>query len=93
VGLVAIALASAALATGAGGAYGATGGGGGTVEPGGGTGGKHGYWMRTDARFAPVGALVPSAAVTYDSKLVPAAAWIEVGQRTAVSGATTVKLG
>ncbi|MCI3270017.1 superoxide dismutase family protein [Streptomyces cylindrosporus] len=57
-----------------------------------GTGGAHGYWMRTDARFAPPSALVPSAAVTYDMALVPAAAWIEVSQRTEESGATTVKL-
>ncbi|MEV0912266.1 superoxide dismutase family protein [Streptomyces hokutonensis] len=56
------------------------------------TGTPDGYSMRTDARFAPVGALVPSAAVTYDTKLVPAAAWIEVGQRTTVGGATTVRL-
>ncbi|WP_427922744.1 superoxide dismutase family protein [Streptomyces sp. cg40] len=58
----------------------------------GGAGAPDGYSMRTDARFAPVGALLPSAAVTYDTKLVPAAAWIEVGQRTTVGGATTVRL-
>jgi Cu-Zn family superoxide dismutase len=52
----------------------------------------HGYWMRTDARFAPPGAFVPSAAVTYDMKLVPAASWIEVSQRSEERGATTVKL-
>nr|WSY55270.1 superoxide dismutase family protein [Streptomyces sp. NBC_00886] len=60
-----------------------------------GTGGADaadGYWMRTDARFAPVGALVPSAAVTYDTKLVPAAAWIQVSQHTTASGATSVQL-
>jgi len=90
VGLVVLALASAALATGAGGAYGATADGGtGGI---GGTGGKHGYSMRTDARFAPPGAFVPSAAVTYDMRLVPAGSWIEVGQRSAKRGATTVKL-
>ncbi|MEU4612540.1 superoxide dismutase family protein [Streptomyces umbrinus] len=88
---MALALASAALVTGAGGAHGATADGG-TVEPGGGTGGKHGYSMRTDARFAPPGAFVPSAAVTYDTRLVPAGSWIEVGQRSAERGATTVKL-
>ena len=87
VGLVVLALASAALATGAGGAHGATADGGT-----GGTGGKHGYSMRTDARFAPPGAFVPSAAVTYDTRLVPAGSWIEVGQRSAERGATTVKL-
>ncbi|WP_327395348.1 superoxide dismutase family protein [Streptomyces phaeochromogenes] len=91
VGLVVIALASAVLATGAGGAHGATADGG-AVEPDGGTGGKHGYSMRTDARFAPPGAFVPSAAVTYDTRLVPAGSWIEVGQRSAERGATMVKL-
>ncbi|MCR3729810.1 Cu-Zn family superoxide dismutase [Streptomyces umbrinus] len=88
---MALALASAALVTGAGGAHGATADDG-MVEPGGGTGGKHGYSMRTDARFAPPGAFVPSAAVTYDTRLVPAGSWIEVGQRSAERGATTVKL-
>ncbi|MGW3421433.1 superoxide dismutase family protein [Streptomyces phaeochromogenes] len=86
-GLVVLALASAALATGAGGAHGATADGGT-----GGTGGKHGYSMRTDARFAPPGAFVASAAVTYDTRLVPAGSWIEVGQRSAERGGTTVKL-
>jgi len=57
-----------------------------------GTGGAHGYSMHTDARFAPPTAFVPSAAVTYDMKLVPAASWIEVSQRTAENGATTVRL-
>jgi Cu-Zn family superoxide dismutase len=66
--------------------------GGGGTGVGSGSGAPDGYWMRTDARFAPVGALVPSAAVTYDSKLVPAAAWIQVSQHTAVSGATSVRL-
>lgn len=64
----------------------------GTGATGAASGAPDGYWMRTDARFAPVGALVPSAAVTYDDKLVPAAAWIEVSQHTALSGTTTVKL-
>ena len=58
----------------------------------GGAGGKRGYWMRTDARFAPPGAFVRSAAVTYDMRLVPAASWIEVGQRSEERGTTTVKL-
>ncbi|MET7487336.1 superoxide dismutase family protein [Streptomyces sp. NPDC005538] len=57
-----------------------------------GTQAPDGYSMRTDARFAPVSAFVPSAAVTYDTKLVPPAAWIQVSQHTAASGATTVKL-
>ncbi|MEV0171215.1 superoxide dismutase family protein [Streptomyces sp. NPDC050803] len=56
-------------------------------------GGAHGYSMRTDAQFAPPGAFVPSAAVTYDMELVPAASWIEVEQHMApVGGATSVKL-
>ncbi len=76
-GICAGAVVAAVLASGTGGA---------------GAGAPDGYRMRTDARFAPVGALVPSAAVTYDSKLVPAAAWIQVSQRTTVSGATTVRL-
>lgn len=80
-GICAGAVVAALLASGTGGA--------GAV---GGSGAPDGYWMRTDAKFAPVGAFVPSAAVTYDSKLVPAAAWIQVSQHTAVSGATTVKL-
>ncbi|MCD7439562.1 superoxide dismutase family protein [Streptomyces lincolnensis] len=53
---------------------------------------SHGYRMRTDARFAPPEAFVPSAAVTYDRELVPAGAWIEVAQRTGLGGATTVGL-
>ncbi|WP_200302303.1 superoxide dismutase family protein [Streptomyces adelaidensis] len=57
-----------------------------------GTGSPDGYWMRTDARFAPPMALVPSAAVTYDMELVPAAGWIEVRQHTAAGGATAVGL-
>ncbi|MEW1831712.1 superoxide dismutase family protein [Streptomyces sp. NPDC088196] len=77
VGICAGAVVAAVLASGTGGA---------------GAGAPDGYWMRTDARFAPVGALVPSAAVTYDNKLVPAAAWIQVSQQTVASGATTVKL-
>ncbi len=55
-GICAGAVVAAVLASGTGGA---------------GAGAPDGYRMRTDARFAPVGALVPSAAVTYDSKLVP----------------------
>ncbi|MFD0311090.1 superoxide dismutase family protein [Streptomyces sp. NPDC127119] len=52
-----------------------------------------GYRMRTDARFAPPGAFVPSAAVTYDGTgLVPPAAWIEVSQRSEERGPTTVAL-
>ncbi|MET9564020.1 superoxide dismutase family protein [Streptomyces tauricus] len=52
-----------------------------------------GYRMRTDARFAPPGAFVASAAVTYDGTgLVPPAAWIEVSQHSEERGPTTVAL-
>ncbi|MET7679710.1 superoxide dismutase family protein [Streptomyces sp. NPDC005423] len=51
-----------------------------------------GYWMRTDGRFAPPSAFVPSAAVTYDMDLVPAGAWVQVSQHTGAGGATTVEL-
>ncbi|MFI6338006.1 superoxide dismutase family protein [Streptomyces sp. NPDC050535] len=59
---------------------------------GGGTAAPDGYWMRTDARFAPPTAFVPSAALTYDASLVPAASRIEVSQHTEAGGATTVRL-
>ncbi|BCL30948.1 hypothetical protein GCM10017557_58070 [Streptomyces aurantiacus] len=52
----------------------------------------HGYRMRTDARFAPPGAFVPPTAVTYDTGLVRAGSWIEVGQRSERRGRTTVTL-
>ncbi|NGO13164.1 superoxide dismutase family protein [Streptomyces sp. HC44] len=83
-GILVGAVASALLATGATGATAAIGAGG--------EGGPHGYRMRTAAQFAPPTAFVPSAAVTYDMKLVPAASWIEVGQRSEERGATTVTL-
>ncbi|MFJ5773130.1 superoxide dismutase family protein [Streptomyces sp. NPDC093094] len=51
-----------------------------------------GYRMSTQARFAPPAAFVPSAAITYDMDLVPAAARIEVAQETEPLGATTVRL-
>lgn len=76
-GVCAGAVVAAVLASGTGGA---------------GVGAPDGYWMRTDARFAPPAAFVPSAAVTYDMRLVPAAAWIQVSQHTTESGATTVRL-
>ncbi|MEV7283729.1 superoxide dismutase family protein [Streptomyces sp. NPDC093252] len=91
------AVAAAMLVTGAGSAYGA----GTETTDRSGTDGVHaspaadserGYVMRTDARFAPPGALAPSAALTYDPELVPAGAWIEVAQSSAANGATTVKL-
>ncbi|MFG2497283.1 superoxide dismutase family protein [Streptomyces sp. NPDC048441] len=39
------------------------------------------YWVRTEARFAPPTAFIPSSAITYDKRLVPAASWIQVVQR------------
>lgn len=54
-----------------------------------GTSGADGYSMRTQARFAPPSAFVPSAAVTYDHELVPPASGIEVRQETRTGGATT----
>ncbi|MGF2208902.1 superoxide dismutase family protein [Streptomyces albidoflavus] len=47
-------------------------------------------WVRDEARFAPVGAFVPSEAVTYDLDLLPAAAWIRVGQAVSRSETTVV---
>lgn len=58
----------------------------------GGGAGADGYWMTTDARFAPPGAFVPSAALTYDKQVVPAAGGIEVTQLMDERGATTVRL-
>lgn len=45
-----------------------------------------GYWQRVHAQFSPPTAFLPSSAVTYDMKLVPAASRIEVEQTTAPSG-------
>ncbi|MEV3853248.1 superoxide dismutase family protein [Streptomyces sp. NPDC050095] len=53
---------------------------------GGGGGAADCYWMRAEARFAPPMAFVPSPAITYDMKLVPAAASIAVAQRGDESG-------
>ncbi|MFJ1592593.1 superoxide dismutase family protein [Kitasatospora albolonga] len=39
-----------------------------------------GLWMRVDGVFSPPGSFVPSDALTYDTRLVPAAARIEVTQ-------------
>ncbi|MFH8606093.1 superoxide dismutase family protein [Streptomyces sp. NPDC018029] len=47
--------------------------------------------VRVEARFAPPTAFIPSPAVTYDQRLVPAASWIEVVQR-GVEGGTAVTL-
>lgn len=58
----------------------------------GGSAGADGYWMTTDARFAPPGAFLPSAALTYDMQVVPAAGGIEVSQLMDERGATTVRL-
>lgn len=41
----------------------------------------HCYRVRAEARFAPPTAFIPSSAITYDMKLVPASSWIEVKQR------------
>ncbi|MFE2376223.1 superoxide dismutase family protein [Streptomyces sp. NPDC059398] len=55
--------------------------------PAGAAGGPAGvYWQRVHARFAPPTAFVPSSAVTYDMRLVPAASRIEVEQYTDPSG-------
>ncbi|MFD5079493.1 superoxide dismutase family protein [Streptomyces sp. NPDC058371] len=50
-----------------------------------------GYWMKTDGQFARAGS-ASSAALTYDRKLVPAGAWIEVGQHIDERGGTAVRL-
>ncbi|MFC8126464.1 superoxide dismutase family protein [Streptomyces sp. NPDC057302] len=39
------------------------------------------YEMRVGARFSPPTAFIPSSAITYDTKLVPAGSSIEVEQR------------
>lgn len=57
-----------------------------------GTGEARDLSLRTDGRFAPPTAFVPSNAVTYDQGLVPAGAYIQVFQRTADGGATVVGL-
>ncbi|HET6858738.1 MAG TPA: superoxide dismutase family protein [Streptomyces sp.] len=44
------------------------------------------FRLRAEGRFAPPGALIPSDAVTYDMELVPAAAFIEVEQKSDASG-------
>lgn len=82
-GILVGALASAVLATG--GVAGTAAGPGAPAAP-------DGFWMRTDARFAPPTAFIPSAAVTYDMELVPAAAGIEVRQHSDERGATDVRL-
>ncbi|MEV5610445.1 superoxide dismutase family protein [Streptomyces sp. NPDC052225] len=74
-GMVTGALAAAVFAAGGGGAVGAA----------------DCYWMRTEARFTPPTAFVPSPAITYDMELVPAAASIAVAQRGDERG-MTVKL-
>ncbi|WP_329116707.1 superoxide dismutase family protein [Streptomyces sp. NBC_01465] len=58
----------------------------GGVAGGGGSGPADAYWLRAEARFAPPTAFVPSPAITYDMDLVPAAAWIQVEQRTDPAG-------
>jgi Cu-Zn family superoxide dismutase len=51
-----------------------------------GGGAVHCYRVREEGRFAPPSAFVPSPAVTYDMKLVPAASWIQVEQRGGPGG-------
>ncbi|MGW4491638.1 superoxide dismutase family protein [Streptomyces sp. NPDC004376] len=51
-----------------------------------------GYTVDAAGRFAPPTAFVPSAAVTYDQTLVPAAGTIRVRQLTGPGAATTVEL-
>ncbi|MEU6842290.1 superoxide dismutase family protein [Streptomyces sp. NPDC046716] len=46
------------------------------------------YWVMAQARFAPATALVPSSAITYDTKLVPAGASVKVQQYGDDSGMT-----
>ncbi|MFG2646727.1 superoxide dismutase family protein [Streptomyces sp. NPDC048436] len=74
-GMLAGAVATAVLAAGGGVVGGAVGG-----------DAAHGYRVREEARFAPPSAFVPSSAVTYDKKLVPASSWIEVEQRGGPGG-------
>ncbi|MZD05078.1 superoxide dismutase family protein [Streptomyces sp. SID5785] len=62
------------------------------LAAGGGSGGAaDGYWLHTQARFAPPTAFVHSAAVTYDHRLVPPGASVEVDQHGSRAG-TTVRL-
>ncbi|GAA2311593.1 superoxide dismutase family protein [Streptomyces kunmingensis] len=68
-GMVTGALAAAVLAAGGGGA-------GGTAQS-----YAQSYWVRAAATFSPPMAFVASPAMTYDMKLVPAAASITVDQR------------
>ncbi|MCX4677504.1 superoxide dismutase family protein [Streptomyces sp. NBC_01433] len=68
------------------GALGAGPGSGGGIGSGSGGVGGRGFDMRIEARFSPPNAFVPSSAVTYDTELVPAAAWISVEQRSDHSG-------
>ncbi|MEV6959517.1 superoxide dismutase family protein [Streptomyces sp. NPDC051207] len=91
-GLCAGALAAAVLVTGTAGATGADGyaTGANAHAP-----GAHGHSMRTAAFFAPPAAFLaggPPTAVTYDTRLVPVASWIEVRRRTRPGGAMTVTL-
>ncbi|MEU6764838.1 superoxide dismutase family protein [Streptomyces sp. NPDC046853] len=86
-GMLAGAVATAVLAAGAG-VAGAGAGAGTGAGAGGGVAGDAtpGYWMRVGARFAPPTALLPSSAITYDQKLVPAGSSIEVEQRGGPGG-------
>ncbi|MET7284762.1 superoxide dismutase family protein [Streptomyces sp. NPDC005573] len=81
--------AVAAVVFGAG--AGVTGAGGGSAPESAATG-DSGYTVDAEGRFAPPTAFIPSAAVTYDQALVPAASWIRVRQHTGPGGATSVDL-
>ncbi|MFD9911054.1 superoxide dismutase family protein [Streptomyces sp. NPDC059063] len=56
------------------------------LAAGGTSGGTDCVEVRAEGRFAPPTAFVPSSAITYDQKLVPAASWIEVTQRSDPAG-------
>ncbi|MFD8566184.1 superoxide dismutase family protein [Streptomyces sp. NPDC057694] len=64
-GMVTGALAAAVLAVGGGGGTGSS---------------ADSYWVMAQGRFAPPTAMVPSPAITYDTKLVPAGSSIKVQQ-------------
>lgn len=55
-------------------------------------GGADDLSLRTEARFAPPADGTSHKALTYDRKLVPPGAWIEVRQHSVRGGATTVRL-
>ncbi|MFC9248079.1 superoxide dismutase family protein [Streptomyces sp. NPDC057136] len=50
------------------------------------SGAGDGFWLRSQASFAPPNAFIPSSAITYDMDRVPAAARIEITQHSDASG-------